>query len=112
MGRTVELKWKGQTSSAQLGMDKHIEGTIFLVQATASAMLLIWSGENLEPVLRELNTVLEIELIADVSPCQPSLQLSKVSRPVQDGQIQPRAQVTKQVCGGEAEPGQARNANQ
>lgn len=35
-------------------MDRHIEGTIFLVQATASAKLLIWSGENLEPVQRRV----------------------------------------------------------
>lgn len=33
---------------------RHIEGTIFLVQATASAMVLIWSRENLQPVLRRV----------------------------------------------------------
>lgn len=31
------------------------------------------------------------------------------SRPVKDGQVLPRAQVIKQICGDEAQPGQARS---
>lgn len=115
MWRTVELKWKGQAGSAQLVIDRQVEGPISLVRATTSALLLIcsWDGQFGVPVLRKgLRPVIamgEMELIPDVSPCQPrpcptAAEQGEQARPVKYSQIQLRAQVTRQVYGDEAGP--------
>lgn len=106
MWRTVELKWKEQAGSAQLVIDRQVEGPVSLVQATTSAVLLIWrwDGEFGVPVprreLRPVKAMGETELILDVSPCQPrphpaAAEQGAQARPVQDTQVQPRARVTR-----------------
>ena len=63
----------------------------------------------LRKVLRPVIAMGEMELTPDVSPCQPrpcptAAEQGEQARPVKDSQVQPRAQVTRQVHGDEAGP--------